>query len=158
MRIIRVYKIINNINCDVYIGSTLSELKCRWNCHKNQIKKSCSKDFIEKYGIENCHIILIKEYQGLDCIIETRKIQRVYEQLWLNKYNKFAVNEYNALYLKISNFQGCDRIRLHKYSLCSHNITRYQCEECINFFCDICSKKYSSKYYLKVHKCKLTRD
>jgi len=229
MKTIRVYKIINNINSEVYIGSCLSPLKCRWSKHKLESNTCCSKEFIEKYGVVNCHIILIKEYKGVDCIIETRKIARAYEQLWMNKYSKDIVNErlafdifckkchhgifrskckecgggsicehdrerskckdcggsqicehnkqrsqckecggshiceHNRIRSRCKECGGsqiCEHNRIRSQckecgggTICEHNKRRSSCKECNNFYCKICSKKYSTKQILKNHKC-----
>ena len=67
----KVYKIINSIDNEIYIGSTFNELRHRWQNHKqkyNQLingKKVSNISIFEKFkllGIKNFKIMLIKEY------------------------------------------------------------------------------------------------
>lgn len=84
----RVYKIIVNCSNEIYIGSTVQECRARWQEHKGKFisyqkgkaVRSSSFDLFEKWGIDNCKIILIKEYEVVD-----RKHLEAYEQLWINK-------------------------------------------------------------------------
>ena len=79
----RIYKIVHNQSNICYIGSTPRDLRQRWNEHKYQSKHIKSKSiyiYIEKYGIENFTIILLKEYDVIDF-----KHLKAYEQLWINK-------------------------------------------------------------------------
>jgi len=73
---------------ECYIGSTILTLKRRFQAHKDEykkwklglVKKTCSYDLFEKFGIENCKITPIQTYK----IIDTRHLN-AYEQLWINK-------------------------------------------------------------------------
>ena len=63
----KIYKITNTKNDDIYIGSTMRELKERMMQHKSQYKfknKYCSAVFkmFEDCGFKNCNIELIKNY------------------------------------------------------------------------------------------------
>ncbi len=81
-----IYKITCNITNENYIGSTFSELKIRWNHHKNTTSKCCIGEYFDKYGIDKFKIILIKEYE---VFVETQKDNkqlRAYEQIWINKF------------------------------------------------------------------------
>ena len=89
----RVYKIINRLTTDIYIGSTFSTLNERWRGHKKKynklLKKNITKcsiyDKFKKYDIQNFKIILIKEYL---CYREHNKdFKHLHskEQLWINK-------------------------------------------------------------------------
>lgn len=85
----RIYKIIAGQTDECYVGSTFNELKYRFKGHKGKYKelkngkstKSCSSfKLFDKYGIESCKMILIKEYEVVD-----RKQLEVYETLWIKK-------------------------------------------------------------------------
>jgi hypothetical protein len=67
----KIYKIVNEDESEIYIGSTCVTLCNRLAQHKNEFKlfkegKKISKitSFIlfEKYGINNCRILLLEEY------------------------------------------------------------------------------------------------
>jgi len=99
----RVYKIINRLTTDIYIGSTFSTLNERWREHKNKFnywlnnktKNKCSIfDNFKKYGIHNHKIILIKEYLCYKEDIKDYKHLRSKEQLWINKMN--CINKYSS--------------------------------------------------------------
>ena len=89
----RVYKIINSIDNEIYVGSTFNQLRHRWQGHKKDYKKwingKCNKcSIFEKFkllGIENFKIILIKEYLVYREHKKDRKHLLSKEQLWINK-------------------------------------------------------------------------
>ena len=84
----RVYKIISTQGNEVYVGSTFNTTRNRFSQHKgdytkwknNRHDKSKSFDIFEKYGVENCRMILIKEYDVVD-----REHLEIYETLWIYK-------------------------------------------------------------------------
>lgn len=85
----RVYKIVHNQSDITYVGSTTTSLSRRWGCYKSEAKSdNNSKNstsiglIIQKYGIKNFKMILIKEYEVID-----KKHLFVYETLWINKLN-----------------------------------------------------------------------
>lgn len=91
----RVYKICTDekYTDEIYIGSTFDTLKNRFVNHKTNL---CSSSILfEKYGYENCHIELIKEYDVLD-----REHLETYETLWICKYRNKCVNQCVPFYIK----------------------------------------------------------
>jgi hypothetical protein len=103
-----IYKIICKLDNNIcYIGSTLNEVRHRWQGHKGKYKlyledeKSCIAvyPYFTKYGIENFKAIPIKSYL---VYAENKKDHRhlsVYEQLWINK-TKNCVNTSNPFGIK----------------------------------------------------------
>jgi len=98
----RIYKIVHSQSNMIYVGSTFDEIRFRWRSHKSSYKRYLSDKktnvislypFIEKYGIENFKIMLIKEYDVID-----RRHLHVYEQLWINKLA--CINVSNSFGLK----------------------------------------------------------
>lgn len=95
----RVYKIIVNCSNEIYVGSTQQECRARWQEHKDNYKRWKDKkaggcrafDLFDKFGIENCKIILIKQYRVTD-----RNQLHALEQLWINKFSKCCVNKLSA--------------------------------------------------------------
>lgn len=80
----RVYKIIVQEGNECYVGSTFNTLRDRFGKHKGLYKKSANKcsvsKLFDKYGVDKCKIILIKEYE-----VEDRKHLEAYETLWICK-------------------------------------------------------------------------
>lgn len=86
----KIYKIITSESNEIYIGSTFDTITNRFKGHKRQYKfwkngkggKQLSFDIFEKYGLEKCKIMLIKEYS----VVDKRHLE-VYESLWIRKLN-----------------------------------------------------------------------
>jgi len=103
----RVYKIIVNCSNECYVGSTFQECRAKWQDHKDQytkwkkngnVDKISSYELFDKYGLKNCKIILIREYEVVD-----RQHLEIYEQLWINKLkpiNKCSSFRIKKLYMK----------------------------------------------------------
>lgn len=89
MKVGRVYKIITGQSDECYVGSTFDKLKFRFNGHKNTYRafktgrgNNCSVyDLFDRYGLDKCKMILIKEYLVID-----RAHLTVYETLWIKKF------------------------------------------------------------------------
>jgi len=88
--IAKIYKIIPKENAedgDVYYGSTTQQyISHRMTAHRNDYKlylkgerkhRTTSFDLFDKYGLENCKIELVEEFEYLD-EIEIRKKEREY--------------------------------------------------------------------------------
>lgn len=89
MKIGRVYKIIARQSNECYVGSTFDQLNYRFKGHKASYKnnKGCSvNELFDEHGVENCKIMLIKEYEVID-----RRHLEVYETLWIKKLR--AINK-----------------------------------------------------------------
>lgn len=92
----RIYKIISGQGNECYVGSTFDELNYRFRGHKRKYnewkngKRTLTTSFhlFEKYGMDNCKCILIKEYDVID-----RKHLNIYEGLWIRKLEKNVVNK-----------------------------------------------------------------
>jgi hypothetical protein len=94
----RVYKITNNDESILYIGSTTQTLKSRWRMHKNNYRRwaeteklsSCSIfNHFRKQGIDAFTIHLVSEHP-----VEDRNQLRVFEQRLIN--NSDCVNQSNT--------------------------------------------------------------
>ena len=90
----RIYKVITRESNDIYIGSTFNELRHRFIMHKRCYNNSLKdrgvsiRHLFNNYGINNCKIVLIKEY----VVVDKRHLE-VYEALWICKLNKYCVNQ-----------------------------------------------------------------
>ncbi len=89
----KIYKVIDNTNNNIYIGSTVEPLNKRLNGHKNS---SCSSKKIIKNG--DYKIELIENYK-CNNKLELRKR----EQYWIEKIN--CINERNA-YIDVKKYQS----------------------------------------------------
>jgi len=83
-----IYKISNNIDCRVYIGSTIN-LKKRWGEHKRSLLKGNHQNkhlqnFVNKYGLDVLKFNVIE-------VVDNKK-QLISEQFYLdNTANKFNI-------------------------------------------------------------------
>lgn len=99
MKVGKIYKIVANNGDDVYIGSTFDRLTNRFGDHKSAYKRGIlitSKFMFDKYGVDGCSIILIKEYNVID-----RKHLQAYEQLAINRLR--CVNKNNLISIRFQN-------------------------------------------------------
>ena len=94
-----IYKIIVNCSSDkIYIGST-KDYKNRWYSHKSNYKiwknrnqGYCSSfELFDKYGVDNCEMIKIKQYE----VVDEHHLHAL-EQLWINKFKKKNINKLSA--------------------------------------------------------------
>ena len=84
----RIYKICNNVNNLIYIGSTTLPLSKRMAVHRTYSKNKYYKDmklykYIHELGIHNFSIILIENYP---CCNKEQLLQR--ERFYFDLYNK----------------------------------------------------------------------
>jgi len=98
-----IYKIINSIDNEIYVGSTFNQIRHRWQQHKaaynrwlnGKGKDKCSIfNKIKLLGIENFKIILIKKYDVYRDDSKDRRHLLSKEQLWINKLK--CINSYCA--------------------------------------------------------------
>jgi len=91
----KIYKITNNVNDYIYIGSTIKSLNQRFSEHKSNYKlylneknrNVSSYKLFDKYDIENCRIELIENFP---CDNRTELEQQ--ESVYINKNKAFCVN------------------------------------------------------------------
>lgn len=98
----KIYKIIATLKdfdeADTYYGSTTTTLDRRMNCHKIDYKNwqtdgilKCTSIYLfNKYGVNNCSIILLKEVE-----VETKKQLKDMEAIYIisnNCINKYIPN------------------------------------------------------------------
>ena len=91
----KIYKIVNNVDDKIYIGSTIQPLHKRMADHKklykSKSKYQCSSSILfECNGIDNCQICLIEEIE-----IHNTEEQRKCEREWYDKLKDVAVNKQN---------------------------------------------------------------
>jgi hypothetical protein len=143
----KIYKIVNTINDDIYVGSTKNELRVRWQGHKKFYKKHFNRnglyEMMNEYPIESFRIVLIEEVK---CTNKEDQIK--HEQIFIDelkpKLNKRNANgskcEHNILRSQCKECGGsqiCEHNRLRSNckecgggSICEHNNYRSRCKEC----------------------------
>jgi len=93
---IKVYKIVNDFDDKIYVGSTSQTLSKRFSEHKQSFyryEEDNSKKFIRAYtlfsehSIDNCHIVLINSY-----IVNCREEQLKHERFHYDELKAFVVN------------------------------------------------------------------
>jgi hypothetical protein len=99
-KICRIYKLVSKTSDYCFIGSTLNKLHLKFNSIKNDYKNGINlkprlREFIERYGVKNINMILIKEYEIVD-----HKHKKAYEQLWMNNHKK-NFNNVDAFVIKL---------------------------------------------------------
>ena len=113
MSISRVYKIVNDIDELVYIGSTQQILCRRMTEHRKLALKGCDRklyNHMREVGAEHFKILCIREYK------EISKERLKYKE---HKYIKIFNTVINGLNMNYAFGQKCE-----------HNVCRYTCKEC----------------------------
>jgi predicted GIY-YIG superfamily endonuclease len=97
----KIYKIINSIDNEIYVGSTFNQLRHRWQHHKQAYnrwfngKRKTKCSIYEKFkllGIKNFKIMLIKKYDVYRDDSKDRRHLLSKEQLWINKLKCININ------------------------------------------------------------------
>ncbi len=110
---IKVYKIVNDIDDKIYVGSTRNELRKRFNEHKanyyrylrgESTKYISSYKMFDTYSIACCHIILLSEFE-----VENREQMMQHERRFFDKYKSCIVN-INRSYVTDSESKEKERI------------------------------------------------
>ena len=92
----KIYKITNDLNDKIYIGSTTYKyLSQRMNVHRMMSKAKTNRhstlyNFMREIGVEHFQIVLLENYA-----CDNREELNDREQLWHKKLNP-QLNEYNA--------------------------------------------------------------
>jgi hypothetical protein len=85
IKIGRVYKLVSRHSDECYICSTFNRIHLRFANHKSNYKKRATAqkltEFLDKHGIENIAMVLIKEYEVID-----KQQLHADEQLWINRH------------------------------------------------------------------------
>jgi predicted GIY-YIG superfamily endonuclease len=131
----KIYKIVNNVDDKIYVGSTIQPLYKRINQHRKRYYKPdmnqySSCELFDAYGIENCNICLIEEIE-VHNVEEQRKIEREwYDKLIdvsVNKRKPFVSTEENVELSKLYNA----KIYHNKYNTIKERrkeLGKYTCE------------------------------
>ena len=160
MSISRIYKIINDVDELVYIGSTTCELSKRMAQHRRDMRKAhkTSKlyDHMRANGVEHYKILLIKEYTDIS---KERLNSR--EHKYIKRYDsvKNGLNTYEmGGYYCIHNMLKRYCMACNGSSMCSHSKIKRFCKVCNPATCDRCGKTYAGKQSLIRHQKKCSVD
>ena len=119
----RIYKIINNVNDDVYIGSTKQKLSSRMSSHRSHYKKwkkgieglCVSYLMFDSVGVENCKIILIEDYEYEDKEhLKKREQFHIDNNICINKIRAHRSPEYYQEYIQEYYQENKDKIKEQK--------------------------------------------
>lgn len=84
-----VYRIVNMLNGNTYIGQTIQPLKYRWraHCNRKRLDQPITRA-IKKYGKENFYLEVLGEYADMQVLNDA-------EEYFIDFYNSLAPNGYN---------------------------------------------------------------
>lgn len=111
----KIYKI--EAENEIYIGSTTSSLEKRFRYHTYQNNACVSRILFEKYGKENCKIVLLEEYPCSNrSELSKKEIEYIQKNECINRMGKFdgTKKEYNEKYY-IENKERLQEYRKQRY-------------------------------------------
>jgi hypothetical protein len=132
MRISTIYKVINDVDDKVYIGSTTCGLSKRIGDHRYKVRLGNQSKFynhMREIGVEHFKILCIKQYTDI-----SKERLRTKEQKYINRYD--AINNGLNTFTSLTMF-------------CHHNKRRTGCIEFSPAVCENCKKTYAGKDNLK---------
>jgi len=169
MSISRVYKIINDVDELVYIGSTTQILSKRMVKHRDNAKRGQeNKIYIHMrlIGIEHFKIFLVREYKNIskerlkykedkyikkfDTVNKGLNLIYAYGKMCIHDKRRDICKECKGTQICIHNIVRQRCRDCGGSTICIHNNERPQCKECSPAICDICNKLYS-KNTIKKH-------
>ncbi len=153
MSISRVYKIVNDIDDLVYIGSTIQTISQRMTEHRKRLKRGIERklyNHMRELGVENFKIICIREYKDI-----SKERLRYKEDKYIKRFDsvKNGLNTFYAFGRKCDHGIRRDRCKECGGSqLCIHNFRKKQCKECGGGqICETCLKVFAGTDSLRRH-------
>ena len=165
----KVYKLVNNVDDKIYVGSTCNELSKRKYSHKAMGRRKTDRyvyQHLNEIGWDNVSIILIEE------VISFNKNQlRMREQYYIDLL-KPELNSICAVNLRCPHdrikyiCKNCEGSKICSHnkrksqcrdcgggSICSHNKQKSNCKQCNGdkYYCHECEIGFSCKSALKSH-------
>ena len=139
----KIYKLVNDVNDDIYVGSTCGTLRLRKSEHKKRSRKKPNMKVyqcVNECGWDNCRIILVESFP---CNNKDELLAR--EQHWIDEL-KPSLNGTGA-------YKRCPHGRQHHNckdcggkGICEHNRIRHRCKDCSgNGICEHNKEKYFCK-------------
>ena len=124
----KVYKLVNNVDDKIYIGSTCNELSKRKHQHKSTGRRkpyACVYHHLNEIGWSNVSIILIEEVKAYNKN-QLRMREQHYIELLKPELNSICAVNLKCPHNKIK--YVC--VECKGVSTCPHNIQKSQCREC----------------------------
>lgn len=109
-----VYKIINSINDKVYVGRTKSSLAIRWKGHLQCLARGDKRQLycaMRKYGVENFHIVLLKQCDSFQKMVQQEAYFCNFYNSYYNGYNMTTAGEINPMECEQSKKVHDDKMR-----------------------------------------------
>ena len=155
-----VYKITNDLNEMVYIGTTTRPLCKRISDHRyNAIRRgNTSKlyEYMREIGVERFKIVCVREYKDI-----SKERLKSKEEKYIRRYDSIK----NGLNMHSMGGYYCIHDKLKRYcvsckgaSMCSHGRIERICVKCTPYTCDRCEKAYGGKSGLKQHQKRCSND
>ena len=159
MKISTVYKLINDIDDLVYIGSTTCGLSKRIGDHIYKVRlgnQSKLYNHMREIGVEHFKILCIKQYTDI-----SKEKLRAKEAKYIKRYDTITngLNTFCMLGKYCShNKERYECIICKGSKMCLHGRRKIQCIICSPTTCDRCEKAYAGKSCLKQHQKKCSID
>lgn len=146
----KIYKLVNDVDDKIYVGSTCISLSRRLSNHKSASKRENYKNrpvyiHLNSIGWSGVKIILITEAK-LENKMELLRLEQKYiEELRPELNRRSSIDDCSH------GKQKCMCVECHGSYICIHDKQKHQCRECNNFKCHLCEVKLYSRYRLKMH-------
>ncbi len=143
----KIYKLVNNVDDNIYIGSTCKALHQRLYTHKQDAKR-CPNQYnyrhLNNIGWENINIILIEKYP---CNDKDELLKR--ERYWVDELkpqlNKQlptrTMQEYNKYYHEMNKEKLNQRKQNAYHENKEEHAQKHKVWGSQTWFCDVCNKK-----------------
>jgi hypothetical protein len=147
--IARIYKIVNNVNEEIYIGSTKNELRVRFQQHKNVINTDAFRhlrlyQLMNEIGKDKFRIIEMLKFLCEDKAEQLRKEQEFIDDLkpTLNKSNACGFNFESSRKYKRIYYQEHKQEK-KEYDKKNREMNKEQMNEKRRGYCYDCDKYYN---------------
>tara|TARA_R110000851_G_scaffold72361_1_gene160368 strand:+ start:176 stop:847 length:672 start_codon:yes stop_codon:yes gene_type:complete len=124
----KIYKLVNTVDAEIYVGSTCGTLKLRKSGHKSMSVRKPNRrvyEHLNRVGWNNVRIILIESFS---CNNKDELLRR--EQHFIDELNP-SLNIYSSIYSNCSHGRNRNMCRdCGGVRLCPHNIQKSKCKLC----------------------------
>ena len=165
----KVYKLVNDIDDEIYVGSTIGTLRQRKCKHKTDATKQPNRRVyahLNAVGWDNVRIVLL---QSVPCA--NRDELRAAEQHWIDllrpNLNKNSAVDTCPHGRRQATCKECDGSSICEHGrqknkckqcggkgICEHTRIRVRCRECSPFYCDYCQTNHAKGAILNHYKTK----
>lgn len=149
----KVYKLVNDVDDEIYVGSTCLSLARRKSVHKCRAKTNVRQRIyahLNAVGWDHVRIVLIEDYP---CNTKRDMVKR--EQFYIDQLNP-SLNK-NAAYVGEQNICPHDLVvdfcrDCAGRCICVHGKQKTHCNDCSPYVCDYCQQSYSKATILRHYK------